>query len=83
MPALTHAGPLAVACAAWMHAPATGQPAVATYRRAPGNHASGYQAFAVGVLRIDRGRIAEMVAFHDATLFPTFGLPGTLPADEG
>ncbi len=65
---------------------ANAQPAVATYRRAPGDHASGHQAFAVGVLRIDDGRIAEMVAFHDTTLFPAFGLPETLtdePTDEG
>ena len=37
--------------------------------------------FGVGVLRVDGGRIAEMVAFHDATLFPAFGLPKTLRAD--
>lgn len=38
------------------------------------------------VLRIEGGRIAEIVAFHEPALFPAFGLPATLPAepaDEG
>jgi hypothetical protein len=33
------------------------------------------------VLRIEDGRIAEIVASHDPTLFPAFGLPEALPAD--
>lgn len=57
---------------------ANGQPAVATWRRAPGDDA--YRAFAVGVLRVDGGHIAEMVAFHDPALFGAFGLPATAPA---
>jgi RNA polymerase sigma-70 factor (ECF subfamily) len=56
---------------------ANGQPAVASYVLAPGDDA--HRAFAVGVLRVEAGRIAEMVAFHDPALFPAFGLPPTAP----
>jgi RNA polymerase sigma-70 factor (ECF subfamily) len=56
---------------------ANGQPAVATYVRSPGDDA--HRAFAIGVLRIKAGRIAEMVAFHEPALFPAFGLPPTAP----
>ena len=48
----------------------------------PGDDADGYRAFGVGVLRIEGGRIAEIVAFHEPALFPMFGLPETLPADR-
>ena len=54
------------------------QPAVACYVQAPGETA--YRAFAVGVLGIEDGRIAEMVAFHDPALFAAFGLPPTAPS---
>jgi RNA polymerase sigma-70 factor (ECF subfamily) len=57
---------------------ANGQPAAATYQRAPGDDT--YRPFAVGVVRVEDGRIAEMVAFHDPALFPIFGLPPTVPA---
>jgi RNA polymerase sigma-70 factor (ECF subfamily) len=57
---------------------ANGQPAVATYLGGPGDDA--HRAFAIGVLRIEGGRISEIVAFHDPTLFPAFGLPATAPA---
>jgi RNA polymerase sigma-70 factor (ECF subfamily) len=50
---------------------------VATYVRSPGDDA--HRAFAIGVLRIKAGRIAEMVAFHEPALFPAFGLPPTAP----
>ena len=60
---------------------ANGQPAVASYVRAPRVDAPGHRAFAIGVLRIEGGRIAEIVAFHQPALFPAFGLPETLPAD--
>jgi RNA polymerase sigma-70 factor, ECF subfamily len=61
---------------------ANGQPAGALYRRAPGDDID--RAFAIGVLRVEDGRIADMVAFHDPALFPAFGLPATLgPSDEG
>jgi RNA polymerase sigma-70 factor, ECF subfamily len=53
------------------------QPAVAAYIRAPDDPA--YRAFAISVLRIENGRIAELTAFHDAGLFAAFALPTTLP----
>jgi RNA polymerase sigma-70 factor, ECF subfamily len=54
------------------------QPAAAAYLQRPGEHE--FLPFAIGVLRIDEGRIAEITAFHDPGLFPAFGLPATLPA---
>ena len=53
------------------------QPAGAIYARRPGD--AEYQPFALGVVRIEDGVIAEMVAFHDVGLFPVFGLPASLP----
>jgi RNA polymerase sigma-70 factor (ECF subfamily) len=41
--------------------------------------AAAHRPFAIGVLRITGGRIAEMTAFHDPGLFPAFALPATLP----
>jgi RNA polymerase sigma-70 factor (ECF subfamily) len=57
---------------------ANGQPAVAAYLRGAGDDA--HRAFGIGVLGIEGGRIAEIVAFHDPALFPLFGLPATAPA---
>jgi RNA polymerase sigma-70 factor, ECF subfamily len=51
------------------------QPAVACYRRAPG--ASEYRPLALDVLRIEAGRIADIVTFP-AAVFPAFGLPRTV-----
>ena len=53
------------------------QPAVANYLRRPGD--SEYRALAVDMLRVEDGRIAEIVAFH-ADVFPALGLPPKLPA---
>ena len=53
------------------------QPAAAVYVRRPGD--AEHRPFAIGVLRITGGRIAEMTAFHDPGLFPAFALPATLP----
>jgi RNA polymerase sigma-70 factor, ECF subfamily len=39
-----------------------------------------YRPFALGVLRIEGGLVAETVSFHDVRLFELFGLPATLPA---
>jgi RNA polymerase sigma-70 factor (ECF subfamily) len=58
---------------------ANGSPAAAGYTRRPGDAA--YHAFAVGVLRIEHGVIAELTAFHDTSLFAAFGLPAELPAE--
>ncbi|KAB2339687.1 RNA polymerase subunit sigma-70 [Actinomadura rudentiformis] len=51
------------------------QPAVATYICAPG--ASAYSAFALSVLRIEGGAVAEVATFG-TRLFPAFDLPATL-----
>jgi RNA polymerase sigma-70 factor, ECF subfamily len=51
------------------------QPAVAFYLRRPDD--SEYRAFAVDVLRIEDGEIAEVTAFG-ADVFPAFGLAPTL-----
>ena len=56
------------------------QPAAACYARHPGE--ARYRAFAIAVLRISDGRIAEITAFHDTRLFPAFGLPETLQEPE-
>ena len=53
------------------------QPAGACYTRMPGD--AGYRPFALGVLRIEGGVVAETVSFHDVRLFGLFGLPATLP----
>ncbi|WP_370946518.1 sigma-70 family RNA polymerase sigma factor [Amycolatopsis sp. cg5] len=51
---------------------ANGQLAVAAYVQLPGETV--YQAFAIGVLVIADGHIAEITSFHDPGLFPAFGL---------
>jgi RNA polymerase sigma-70 factor (ECF subfamily) len=56
------------------------QPAAAAYVRGPGEAA--YHPFAIGVLRIEDGRIAEATAFHDPGLFAAFALPTTLPPEH-
>ena len=50
-------------------------PTAASYLRQPGDTA--FRAFKFDVLRIERGRIAEITTFG-AELFPAFGLPPTL-----
>jgi RNA polymerase sigma-70 factor, ECF subfamily len=59
---------------------ANGHPAVAAYVRPPG--ATEHHAFAISVLRVADGRVAEAVAFHDPRLFPAFALPLTLPSAD-
>ncbi|MFI6028230.1 RNA polymerase subunit sigma-70 [Amycolatopsis magusensis] len=56
------------------------QPAVAGYLRRPG--APDFRPFAISVLRIEGDLVTEADAFHDAGLFPAFGLPEKLPADR-
>jgi RNA polymerase sigma-70 factor (ECF subfamily) len=51
------------------------QPAAACYLRRPGE--TRYQAFAIDVLRVEGGKVAEITAFP-ADLFPAFGLPATI-----
>jgi RNA polymerase sigma-70 factor (ECF subfamily) len=57
------------------------QPAAAAYVRRVDDAA--YRAFAIGVLRIEDGRIAELTAFHDRGLFAAFALPAALPPVHG
>jgi RNA polymerase sigma-70 factor (ECF subfamily) len=58
---------------------ANGQPAFAMYiRTAEG----GWEAFQLQVLTLTAGGISHVTAFLDLSLFTTFGMPSTLPADE-
>ncbi|RCG30142.1 RNA polymerase subunit sigma-70 [Sphaerisporangium album] len=52
------------------------QPAAGAYVRGPGEDE--YRAFAIGVLRVEGGRVAEITAFHDPALFAAFDLPAAL-----
>jgi RNA polymerase sigma-70 factor, ECF subfamily len=52
------------------------QPATAIYLRRPGD--TEYRPLVIEVLRIEDGRVAEIVDFGDLTLFAAFGLPLTL-----
>jgi RNA polymerase sigma-70 factor (ECF subfamily) len=60
---------------------ANGGPAVATYVRGRGE--PHHRPFAISVLRIEHGLVAEATAFHDPGLFPAFGLPSRLGTDDG
>ena len=62
----------------WKHVVTTANrlPAVAWYLRRPGDDR--HRAFAIDVLRMEQGRIAEITAFDLATLRDAFGLPETL-----
>jgi RNA polymerase sigma-70 factor (ECF subfamily) len=55
---------------------ANGQPAVAAYLRAPGE--SEHRPLVIEVLRIEDGRIVEIIDFGHERLFTAFGLPLTL-----
>jgi RNA polymerase sigma-70 factor (ECF subfamily) len=52
------------------------QPATAIYLRRPGD--TEYRPLVIEVLRIEDGRVAEIVDFGDLKLFAAFGLPPTL-----
>ncbi len=56
---------------------ANGQPAVAVYLRRPG--AATYESFAMDVLRIEDGMVAEIITFG-SDVFDWFGLPKHLDA---
>ena len=53
-------------------------PAVANYLRKPGD--ADYRPFAIDVLRIEDGRVAEVTTFDLPPLLEAFNLPPTLPA---
>ena len=52
------------------------QPAAAHYLRRPGE--SEHRPLALDVIRIERGRVAEITSFVSPELFPAFGLPPRL-----
>jgi len=58
---------------------ANGQPAFAMYMRGDDG---GWHAFQLHVLTLTAAGISHVTAFFDLSLFTTFGLPMTLPADE-
>jgi RNA polymerase sigma-70 factor (ECF subfamily) len=58
---------------------ANGHPAAAAYVRT--EEEPGFRAFAISVLRIEDGLVAEVVAFHETHLFPAFDLPLRLADD--
>jgi RNA polymerase sigma-70 factor (ECF subfamily) len=58
---------------------ANGQPAFAMYMRGDDG---GWHAFQLHVLTLTAAGISHVTAFFDLSLFPTFGLPMTLPVDE-
>jgi RNA polymerase sigma-70 factor (ECF subfamily) len=59
---------------------ANGAPAVAAYVRTCDD--PDHRAFAISVLRIENGLVAEITACHDTHLFPAFDLPLRLPTDD-
>ena len=59
---------------------ANGQPAVANYLRRPGARA--FEPFALDVLRIEDGKVAEIITFDGSKVFDWFGLPAQLEASD-
>jgi RNA polymerase sigma-70 factor (ECF subfamily) len=57
---------------------ANGQPAVAVYRRGPGDR---FEAHAIQVLSVTAAQISRIDTFLDTRLFSMFGLPTVYPAD--
>jgi RNA polymerase sigma-70 factor (ECF subfamily) len=69
-------------CGSWRHIPITanGQPAVACYLKTEGSDK--YIAWAIDVLTLRDGRIAEITAFLGPENFPPFGLPEEWKPEE-
>jgi RNA polymerase sigma-70 factor (ECF subfamily) len=55
---------------------ANGHPGAAGYLRRPGE--TSFVPFALTVLRFEGGRLADMAAFEQPSMFPAFGLPASL-----
>src|SRR5215471_14542717 len=55
---------------------ANGQPGAAGYLRRPGQTA--FVPFALTVLRLEGGRVTDIAAFEQPSMFTAFGLPATL-----
>ena len=70
---------IAFTCGSWQHVPtsANGQPAVASYLRAPGDDV--HRAWSIDVLTFRGDRVAELTAFIGAEHFEAFGLPAARP----
>jgi len=70
---------VAFACGSWQHVPITanGQPAVASYLRAPGDDV--HRAWSIDVLTFRGDRVADLTAFIGAEHFEAFGLPVSVP----
>jgi RNA polymerase sigma-70 factor (ECF subfamily) len=51
---------------------ANGQPALAEYLR---DERGGFSAHGINVLTLEGGRVADIMAFLDASMFARFGLP--------
>jgi RNA polymerase sigma-70 factor (ECF subfamily) len=70
---------VAFACGSWQHVPITanGQPAVASYLRAPGDDV--HRAWSIDVLTCRGDRVADLAAFIGAEHFEAFGLPVSVP----
>jgi RNA polymerase sigma-70 factor (ECF subfamily) len=64
-------------CGSWQHVPtsANGQPAVASYLRAPGDDV--HRAWSIDVMTFRDDRVAELTAFIGPGHFEAFGLPVT------
>jgi RNA polymerase sigma-70 factor (ECF subfamily) len=60
---------------------ANGQPGAAGYLRRPGETA--FSPFVLAVLRLEHGRVTEIAAFEQPSMFPAFGLPARLSPDAG
>jgi len=58
---------------------ANGQPAFGLYMRTAEGH---FEPFHLQVLDLDGDRVRHVGAFFDPSLFATFGLPASLPADH-
>jgi hypothetical protein len=55
---------------------ANGQPGAAGYLRRPGQTA--FSPFALTVLRFDHGRLVDIAAFEQPSMFSAFGLPASM-----
>ena len=55
---------------------ANGQPGAAGYLRRPGE--SAFFPFVLTVLRLEHGRVADIAAFEQSSMFTAFGLPASL-----
>ena len=60
---------------------ANGQPGAAGYLRRPGE--TSYSPFVLAVLHVEDGRVTDMAAFEQPSMFAAFGLPASLPPQDG